>query len=404
MVLKLKGHKMIKNNHKSFIIIIFIFLITASSISFGKDFPPDNAAVLYLRAFILYEEPENEDLSKMITDLQDGKIKPNDEIRNYFKKNQRVIELITTASQIPYCNWGQDHSKGFDLMMPELATARKLAFLLVADSKISLADGDYKASLEKCLTIHRMARHVGNDLMISNLVGIAMNSLANKHIKIILSEMPDNVETLEWLKSQMLDISSNTPSLISAMDNESKISIKEMRPGNLDEFLDNPEAVEILKSLSKEQIEEIRNGDEAFFEEDRKYYLDYIASAQAAFALPYEDAYNELIKLNDKIVKDVETNTVAFFTSTISSSMAHIYTGEIYSKTSMNAFMGALDIYIQKAKTGHLPDELPEGLPKDMFSGKDFMYEKTEDGFILRCQGKDLEKDKFNEYEFKVKK
>ena len=395
---------MIKNNYKAFIIIISTFLITVLSISFSQDFPPDNAAVLYLRAFILYEEPDNEDLSNMITDLQDGKIKPNDEIRSYFKKNQRVLELVTTASQIPNCNWGQDHSKGFDLMMPELATVRRLAFLLVADSKISLADGDYKASLEKCLTIHRMARHVGNDLMISNLVGIAMNGLANKHIKIVLSEMPDDVETLEWLKSQMLDISVNTPSLISAIVNESKISIKEMRREKVDEILQNPEAEEILKSLSKEQIEKIRNGDEAFYEKCRKYYLDYIASVQAAFALPYENAYNELIKLSEKVAKEVKTHPVAFFTSTISSSMAHIYTGEIFSKTSMNAFMGAIEIYIQKAKSGQLPDELPVVLPRDLFSGKYFKYEKTNDGFILKCQGKDIERNKTNEYEFKVKK
>ena len=95
---------MTKHNYKVFIGVICIFLAVVLSVSFSQNFPPDNAAVLYLRAFVLYEEPENEDLSKVITDLQDGKIKPNDEIRNYFKKNQRVLELITTASQIPDCD------------------------------------------------------------------------------------------------------------------------------------------------------------------------------------------------------------------------------------------------------------------------------------------------------------
>jgi len=51
-----------------------------------------------------------------------------------------------------------------------------------------------------------------------------------------------------------------------------------------------------------------------------------------------------------------------------------------------------------------LPDELPADLPKDLFGGKDFEYERTKDGFVLRCQGKDLSKDKIYEYEFKVKK
>jgi hypothetical protein len=64
----------------------------------------------------------------------------------------------------------------------------------------------------------------------------------------------------------------------------------------------------------------------------------------------------------------------------------------------------AIDIYIIKAKTGQLPDALPESMPKDLFSGKDFKYEKTKEGFVLRCRGKDLVKDKIYEFEFKVKK
>ena len=40
----------------------------------------------------------------------------------------------------------------------------------------------------------------------------------------------------------------------------------------------------------------------------------------------------------------------------------------------------------------------------DIGSGKDFEYKKTSDGFILRCQSKDLSKDEIYEYKFKVKK
>jgi hypothetical protein len=43
-------------------------------------------------------------------------------------------------------------------------------------------------------------------------------------------------------------------------------------------------------------------------------------------------------------------------------------------------------------------------LPKDLFSGEDFEYEKKDDGFVLRCRAKDLGKDKIHEYEFKLKK
>jgi len=366
-------------------------------------FPPDNAAVLYLRAFIIYEEP-GRDINKMLDDLRDGKIKPNDQIRQYVQKNRPVIELVTTASQIPDCDWGRDHSKGFDLMMPEIATVRKLAFMLVADSKIFLHDKDYKTSLERCLTIHRMARHIGDDLIISNLVGIAMNSLANEHIRIILSEMPADVETLEWLKNQMLEISAKTPSLISAILNEAEISAREIRKERIDEILKDHSQEEILKKIPKEIIEKIRSGDEEYFAQSRKYYMDFIASVQAVFGLPYEDAQRELNKLSEKITKEAGTNPAAFVTSIMSPSVAKLCTNETFSKTNFNAMNAAIDIYIVKAKTGQLPNELPKDMSKDLFSSKDFEYKKTIDGFILRCRGKDLDKDKIHEYEFKVRK
>lgn len=405
----------------TWITCIFLAVILSSSTVFG--FPPDNAAVLYLRASIVYEEPDNEDLNKMIIDLQDGKIKPNDQIRQYFEKNRPVIELVTTASQIPDCDWGRDHSKGFDLMMPELATMRKLAFMLVADSKVYLNDGDYKMSLERCLTIHRMARHISDDLIISNLVGIAMNGLANKHIKIILSEMPADIGTLEWLKNQMLEISGKIPSLISAIKSEAEISAREMRKENIDKLLSyvNTEDLKVIrqadtdptssdssaeenqKKIYEENVEKLRNGDEEYFARSRKYYMDFIASVEAAFALPYEDAYRELKKLNETITKEAETNPAAFLTSIASPMVAKLCNNEMVFKTNFNAVNAAVEIYIIKAKSGKLPDEMLKDMPKDLFSGKDFIYEKIGDGFILHCRGKDLDKDKIHEYEFKVK-
>ncbi|GAI97930.1 unnamed protein product, partial [marine sediment metagenome] len=73
-------------------------------------------------------------------------------------------------------------------------------------------------------------------------------------------------------------------------------------------------------------------------------------------------------------------------------------------ETFSNAVRTAVEIYIVKAKTGRLPDELPAGLPKDLFSSKPFQYEKTVEGFILHCQGRDLLKDTIHQYEFKIKK
>ena len=72
-------------------------------------------------------------------------------------------------------------------------------------------------------------------------------------------------------------------------------------------------------------------------------------------------------------------------------------------RTHDNAIRTAVEIYMIKAKTGKLPEALPAGLPGDLFSGKDFEYQITDEGFILRCQGTDLSRDEVYEYEFGVK-
>jgi hypothetical protein len=83
--------------------------------------------------------------------------------------------------------------------------------------------------------------------------------------------------------------------------------------------------------------------------------------------------------------------------------LARILTLKTKNETHANAIKAATEVLLKRAKTKRLPDALPAGLPKDLFSGKDFKYEKTADGFTLRCRGKDLDKYETYKYEFKVK-
>ena len=63
-----------------------------------------------------------------------------------------------------------------------------------------------------------------------------------------------------------------------------------------------------------------------------------------------------------------------------------------------------IEICLQKAETGTLPDALPAGLPQDPFSGQDFAYKRTKNGFVLCCQGVERgSDDKVNEFVFTVK-
>jgi len=97
-------------------------------------------------------------------------------------------------------------------------------------------------------------------------------------------------------------------------------------------------------------------------------------------------------------------NPDATLTAVFVSNFAGVYRIGARGKVRSNAVRAAVEVYIAQAKTGKLPDALPKDLPGDMFSGKPFMYEKTAEGFLLRCRAKDLSKDMIHEYEFKVAK
>ena len=125
---------------------------------------------------------------------------------------------------------------------------------------------------------------------------------------------------------------------------------------------------------------------------------------QAALDLPYPQSHKQLEELSEKAGKQAADNPAAILSAAFWPAVTRICTLEVRALTNVNALKAAIDIYIVRAKTGRLPDTLPAGLPRDLYSSKDFEYEKTKDGFILRCQGKDLDKDEIFKYEFKVPK
>ncbi len=127
-----------------------------------------------------------------------------------------------------------------------------------------------------------------------------------------------------------------------------------------------------------------------------------MAAVLSALDLPYRQAHEELSRLAEQLKEDSverpESALVAFMVPTVSKGRSR----QAAKDTFFNAVTAAIDIYLVKAKTGKLPEKLPSGLPKDLFSGKGFEYEITADGFVLRCPGKDLLEDKHRQYRFNV--
>jgi len=377
-----------------------IFFLSTPSV-FAQT--PDNAALLYYQAFLLYEKPDDT-MDKMLSDFRDGKIKENEVIEQYIEKNHKVIDFIVKATNIPNCDWGYDYSQGFELLMPNLAQLRQVTYLIQAEAKLLAEKGDYQTALDRCLSMHKMALHAANRTIIGYLVAIAISGRANTAIQGILKDTPEDSQVLNRLKEQLTNIEKKFPLLRNYIGYEAEVFVATMQRDKAQTVANMAFDEECFDPNTAKRILE---ADEEFFERNRNCYTRHMNSIQDVLKAPisYPQAYEKLLELGEKLTKEAEEKD-APLAIMFAPAFNRIYSLSVRGKTHFNAVKAAIEVYIIKAKTGKLPDTLPASLPGDLFSGKPFEYKKTTGGFILRYQGEDLsDKDKkIYEYEFKVKK
>lgn len=388
--------------HNNLKITICTALVLTTSLAFAQL--PDNAALLYYQAFLLCEKPDAT-MDKILHDFLGDKIGVNEIIKQHIEKNRQVIDFVVTAADTVDCDWGFDYSQSFDLILPHIAQFRKLAFLIPTEAKLLAEQGDYKSGLSRCLTVHKMALHVVNKPeIISYIVAIGLSGLANKSIQDTLAYLPEDVEVLNWFKSELIQIENKFPLFMDCVAYKSELVASITRKDKAD--LIAKVALEGFDDPRRDLAERILTADEEFFERNRGHWEKNIAVIKATLesGLSYPQTYAKLGELVKKLGKGADEDPDATITTIFLPAIdKKVYSLAVRRKNHFNAIQTAIEIYITKAKTGKLPDKLPANLPGDLFSGKPFEYKKTSDGFILRCQGRDLSKDEVYEYKFKVK-
>ena len=362
----------------------------------------ENAALLYYQAFLLYEKPDAT-TEQMLDDFRAGKIGANETIRTHLEKNRRVIEYVVKAASLPQCDWGYDYSQGIDLTIVNSSAIKHIAFLLSTEAQVLAEQGDYRAALDRCVTLHKMALQVVDRPLITYLRGIGTSGAANRAIQNVLAAVPNDAEALNRLKVQVSQIQEAFPALENVLTQEGQVCAATMRKDKV------PVVIRVLEQDDKDFAASVTRqrllaGDEAFFERNRTHWFNTIATLAGALksGQPYPQVYAQLGELEKELTGESKDNPDATFTGFSLCAIERIYFLETRLRTHFNAVQTAIDLYTIKARTGELPDALPAGAPLDLFSDQRFEYEKSADHFALRCRGRESDKDKPNEYLFKL--
>jgi hypothetical protein len=382
---------------------VVVFAVSGASAS---ALPPDpsNAALVYYRAYLLRPGPDRPWPEALNRFVKGDESLENVKLDLLIRRDK--IELIKAATKIPKCDWGVQYSKGMGRDEPHLLMMYQFAWLLRADAQRLAAEGQYHAAFERCLTIRRLGQHVGGETPIDCAVTRGIDERAQASIRRILAIMPSNVEILRWLRGRLSEeprpILSPDPAL--KMDLELALQSLRTRP-------------DILTAIREELVEKSGNEntrrqaeiltDDQLVARARAAYTPFLDSSLQVIhsGKSYAETYTRLKNLKEGLQEKYGSDSAARqIINACANEVLNGYNSEVRFTASSNALQGAIEIYIEIARTGQVPFMPPESMPKDPYSGEDFRYETTEDGFLFRCSGPDLAKGTIlRPFEFKVR-
>ena len=295
------------------------------------------------------------------------------------------------------CDWGFRYSQGFEARLPHLAQIRFLAYVLLADARVRALDGDYKGALDRCLQMRTFTRHIGDDTLISYLVGVAVQRLGYERMNDIIGLAAKDAETLRWLQNELAVPEARTLSPVTPLKIEKEIAEGLLQTSQRDKLLAPCRVLNsrTWPSSTRRPTRRPWPGHGGFTRHTSRRRLALLSANG-----PYEQTHGNLMNLMQTVDANDPSLAIARFLTPALGSTLSAKTGV---EASANATKAGVAICLQYAEKGRLPQALPEGLPKDPFSGQDFQYEKKGSGFVLRCRGKDLTKDKTYEYAFALK-
>jgi len=368
---------------------------------------PDNAALLYYQAFLLRPNLDVTTSQKIYDVL--GGAESDRKIRIYLGHCLPMIQMTEIASRIPQCTWGIWHGPGPRFGWKDLLSeVNNLKDIIVVDARTLAADGHYRVALERCLMLRRFARHL-SDSNISGIILISwsVDKVALRTAQHVLGVMPPNADILTWFRGQ-LALMQGVPLLLpETLKADFKSYLNHMRthPALLARLRDllveraeNEQAKENTRNLTDEQI--LSRASEGFLR-----FFDSIFQIVDS-EMTYEQKCAQMQRLVNKLKEGDSTDLIVAFVMPVSGTNpmdSGKYPFQVGHVAHINGIKAAVEIYLVVAKTGQLTEKLPDYLPKDPFTGRDFLYEIMDEGFALRCQGEDFQGRGKQVLEFKVK-
>ena len=212
------------------------------------------------------------------------------------------------------------------------------------------SEGNYREALERCLSAKKLARHVGDELVISFLVRHAIDGLADDAVRDILGLTPPEAQTLDWLKGRLAASSTAPASVVKGLQIEQEVFLETMQMNRLPELLAELKGGENQAATPRLPAQV----DEEFLAKNREYYVRFMTTLQTTLAGPmsYAEKWSALRTMMNQLPQEAEKETGATLTATLVPALGKVYGIDVKAQARANALRVGLELLTAKAPDG----------------------------------------------------
>lgn len=374
---------------------------------------PQNAAYWYQKAFVLFDDPND------IKEYALGQTALTPEIELYLREHKPVLEHLAKAARSDYCDWGFNPLENIEEVAPYLFPADKVSYLLSANIRATRDKNPATLPLQEIETLLKLSVHIDSNDPLNQSVALSIRARVHPLLVDLLNNAPNaELTDLLALKTALAQELNFRQSLKNALDykiQEAKI------------VMSNPDQYFGQASPSLSYYGFLNNRSDEFYNNNFTYHANHLMHIREAIDMPYSQAYPELHRIEESTSEkfrelrdrlpllpggkqfSAEDNAYLdscdfLYTALLRPVNPYFYTSKIKVMTEYNALRTALDIMIEYRSSHSIAEVTPADSPKDLFSDEPFLLLRTEDGFVLKCRGRDLRQDQTHAYRFNLPK
>lgn len=375
----------------------------------------ENAAVLYQKAFKPFQVDENtekikdqelETLAKFV-EWHPGQKKPRPTLAQAtaaVAKKEPLFKLLEEASLRPACRFSVDWAAGFEARFPYLWQIRLATRLLTAKALVDSSQGDAEKAMNDLAVAFRAANHLAPEpTLINQMVRMACIAIIFQQFPAILEAAPPDITQSRALYDLLATAEDRAP-YIHAMEGERCFGL------GLFDLLQSKKADRFLYSIAGYDYDResaptgwrmfvglwpaIRPIWSPFLKLDELHYLELMQKQISLAAQPYRKAHKQYQTLDQDHPWYAPVSVIippVFF-------MAHAKEDQLIAEAAI--MRGALALRAYQIEHGQYPDSLAQlrsaggwEIPEDPFSGKELIYRRQGQGYILYSVGQNFKDD-----------